>query len=220
MYTTNSVLVVHSPSCSGGDRLEVRAAAVDETREHVRPVVPLVPGDLRNRVDFHRHHLAHGAALYQCDGRADSACTSAALFAPLDISRDEWVARRDVCAWDYVCALNGEPGGRCQHKCGGVRRKSTYCLWASPEGRKASSTRSADWRTLEGMRLSRSAWKPAHASSVACCDVKRRMSLTMFSSGYSAPLVSGCCFVAATCALVCWQIALCDGQCLFWHSCD
>ena len=94
----------------------------------------------------------------------------------------------------------------------------TYCLWASPEGRRASSTRSADWRTLEGTRLSWSAWKPAQPRSVVCCEVKRRKCLAMFSSGYSE--LSGCCFVAATCAMVCWQIALCDGQCCFWHSGD
>ena len=104
-----------------------------------------------------------------------------------------------------------------QHVCVQPKER-TYCLLASPEGRGVSSMRSADWRTLEGTRLSWRAWKPAQPRRVVCCDVKRRRSLAMFSSGYSA--LMGCCFVAATCAMVCWQIALCDGQCFFWHSGD
>ena len=100
-----------SPSRGGGDRLEVRAARVDKMPEHVRPVVPLVPRDLRGGVDLNRHHLAHGAALDQHDCGADSACASAALLAPLDVCRNERVARCDVCAGDDVCALDGEPGG-------------------------------------------------------------------------------------------------------------
>jgi hypothetical protein len=83
---------MRSPSCGSGDWLEVRAASVDITREHVRPIIPLVPRDLRGRIDLDRHHLAHGAALDQHDRGADPACASAALLAALDISRDERVA--------------------------------------------------------------------------------------------------------------------------------
>jgi len=94
----------------------------------------------------------------------------------------------------------------------------THCLWGSLDGRGVTSMRRADWRTLEGMRLSWRAWKPAQPRRVVCWEVKRRRSLAMFSSGYSA--LMGCCLVAATCAMVCWQMALWDGQCFFWHSGD
>ena len=60
--------------------------------EDFRPIVPLVPGDLRGRIDFDWHHLADRAALDQDDGGADAACASAALLATLDVCRDEWVA--------------------------------------------------------------------------------------------------------------------------------
>jgi len=72
------------------------------------PVVPLVPRDLRGRVDFDGHHLAHGSALDQYYRRADPACASAAFFATLDVCCYQWIAGSDVCAWDNVCALNGE----------------------------------------------------------------------------------------------------------------
>jgi len=173
-----------SPSCGSGDRLEVRAAGVDKVREHVRPVIPLVPRDLRGRVDLDWHHLANGAALDQHDRRADPACAPAALLAPLDVCRDERVARRDVCAGDDMRALDGESGDTVNMWGGEEGGKGeTYCLWASLEGRGVSSTRSADWRTLEGTRLSWRAWKPAQPRRVACWEVKRRSSFATFSSG-------------------------------------
>lgn len=94
----------------------------------------------------------------------------------------------------------------------------THCLWGSLDGRGVSSMRRADCRTLEGTRLSWRAWKPAQPRRVVCWEVKRRRSLAMFSSGYSA--LMGCCLVEATWDMVCWQMALCDGQCFFWHSGD
>ncbi len=59
----------------------------------------------------------------------------------------------------------------------------THCLWGSLDGRGETSMRRADWRTLEGMRLSWRAWKPAQPRRVVCWEVKRRRSLAMFSSG-------------------------------------
>jgi len=79
--------------------------------EDFRPIVPLVPGDLRGRIDFDWHHLADRAALDQDDGGADAACASAALLATLDVCRDEWVARSDVCTVDDVSTLDDESAG-------------------------------------------------------------------------------------------------------------
>jgi len=76
--------------------------------EDFRPVVPLVPGDLRGWIYFDWHHLADRAALDQDDGGADAACASAALLATLDVCGDEWVARSDVCTVDDVCTLDDE----------------------------------------------------------------------------------------------------------------
>jgi len=74
----------------------------------VCPVVPLVPGDPRGGVDLDGHHLAHGAALDEHDGRADPAGASAAFFATLDVGCHQGVAGSDVRAWDDVCALDCE----------------------------------------------------------------------------------------------------------------
>jgi len=76
--------------------------------EDLDPVFPLVPRDLRRWVDFDGHYLAHGSALDQYYSRADPACASAAFFATLDVCCYQWVAGGDVCAWDNVCAFNGE----------------------------------------------------------------------------------------------------------------
>jgi len=100
-----------SPSRGRRDRLEICPARIDEVCEDVRPVVPLVPRDLRGRIDFDWHHLADRAALDEHDGGADAACASAALLATLDVCRDEWVARGDVCTGDDVCALDDESAG-------------------------------------------------------------------------------------------------------------
>jgi len=54
--------------------------------------------------------LAHGSALDQHYGGADTACASAAFFAALDVRCYQWVARGDICAWDDVCAFDGESG--------------------------------------------------------------------------------------------------------------
>jgi len=72
------------------------------------PVVPLIPRDLRGRVDFDWHHLAHGSTLDQYYGRADPARPSAAFFTTLNVCCYQWVVGGDVCAWDNVCALDGE----------------------------------------------------------------------------------------------------------------
>ena len=76
--------------------------------ENIGPVIPLVPRDSRWRVNFDGHHLAHGSALDQYYCGADPACASAAFFAPLDVCCYQWITGGDVCAWDNVCALNGE----------------------------------------------------------------------------------------------------------------
>lgn len=57
------------------------------------------------------------------------------------------------------------------------------CRLGSLDGRGVSSMRRADWRTLEGTRLSWRAWKPAQPRRAVCWEVKRRRSLAMFSSG-------------------------------------
>lgn len=96
------------PSCGGGDGFKVGPAGIDEVGEDLKPVFPFVPRDLRRRVDFDGHHLAHGSALDQYYRRTDPACASAAFFATLDIRCYQWIARGDICAWDNVCALDGE----------------------------------------------------------------------------------------------------------------
>jgi len=96
------------PSCGGRDGLEVGPARIDKVGEDLGPVVPLVPRDLRGGVDFDRHHLAHGSALDQYNRCADPARSSAAFFTTLDVCRYQWVVGGDVCAWDDVCALDGE----------------------------------------------------------------------------------------------------------------
>jgi len=100
-----------SPSRGRRDRLEICTARIDKVCEDVRPVVPLVPRDLRGRIDLDWHHLADRAALNEYDRGADAACTSAALLATLDVCRDEWVARGDVCTGDDVCTLDDESAG-------------------------------------------------------------------------------------------------------------
>ena len=81
--------------------------------EYFCPVFPLIPGDLCGRINFDWHHLAYRAALDQYNSSADAACAPAALLATLDVCRDEWVTRGDVCTGDDVCALDNEStGGR------------------------------------------------------------------------------------------------------------
>ena len=100
-----------SPSGGRRDRLEIGPAGIDKVCEDFRPVLPLVPRDLRWRIDFDWHHLAYRAALDQHDRGADAACASAALLATLDVCRDEWIARSDVCTGDDVCTLDDESAG-------------------------------------------------------------------------------------------------------------
>jgi len=105
---SEEVSTVVYPSRGGGDGFKVGPAGIDKVGEDLGPVFSLVPRDLRRRIDFDGHHLAHGSTLDQYYRRADPACASAAFFATLDICCYQWIAGGDVCAWDNMCALNGE----------------------------------------------------------------------------------------------------------------
>ena len=69
---------------------------------------------------------------------------------------------------------------------------------------------------LEGTRLSWRAWKPAQLRRLECAETNLRRPLTSASSYMPGP---GC-FAVEICDAVCWQIALCDGQCAFWQFWD
>ena len=59
----------------------------------IGPVVPLVPRDLRERVDCDGHTW-----LTATHWVSDTACASAAFFAALDVRCYQWIARVDVGA--------------------------------------------------------------------------------------------------------------------------
>lgn len=106
-----------------------------------------------------------------------------------------------------------------------IYERGTTCV-AATENRRcdsgllcgASSTRRAFWRTLAGMRLSWRAWKPAQPRREEWAEVNLRRFFARFSSGYAGPVER--CLAPESCAAVCWQMGLCEGQCDFWHCCD
>ncbi len=91
----------------------------------------------------------------------------------------------------------------------------TYRRRGSEDERHPSSMSNALCRTLEGMRLSWSAWNPAQLSRFACAEVNLRRPFTT-SSLIPDPMY--CCLADTVWLTVCWQMGLCDDQCSFWHS--